>query len=377
MNKLNRTALYNLHRSLGAKSIPFAGYEMPVNYPLGIMKEHLYCRKSAGLFDVSHMGQLVISSNTKSMEFIATELEKLIPIDLLGLSVDRQRYGFLPNEKGGIIDDLMISNRGDHYFAVINASRKEIDFKYLKENVSRDIDVDLITTRALIAIQGPQSEKILSSQIGDLSSLKYLDVKNFLYEAETLWVSRSGYTGQDGFEISVPNSLSEVFCKNILEKDGIEPIGLGARDTLRLECGLCLYGQDLNETITPIEAGLKWAIQKVRRIGGEREGGFVGQEKILKQIEEHPNLKREAFFPDGRAPLRSGTKLFSDDSGKDEIGVITSGGYSPSLERPISMGYLDHNKFKVGNSIFGELRTKFIPIKLTQLPFVATSFKRN
>ena len=377
MTELKKTALYDLHRSLGAKSIPFAGYEMPVNYPLGIMKEHLYCRKSAGLFDVSHMGQLVISSNTKSMEFIATELEKLIPIDLLGLSVDRQRYGFLLNEKGGVIDDLMISNRGDHYFAVINASRKEIDFKYLKENVSIDIDVDLITTRALIAIQGPQSEKILSSQIGDLSSLKYLDVKNFLYEGETLWVSRSGYTGQDGFEISVPNSLCEVFCKNILEKDGIEPIGLGARDTLRLECGLCLYGQDLNETITPIEAGLKWAIQKVRRIGGEREGGFVGQERILKQIEEHPNLKREAFFPDGRAPLRSGTKLFSDDSGKDEIGVITSGGYSPSLERPISMGYLDHNKFKVGNSIFGELRTKFIPIKLTQLPFVATSFKRN
>ena len=299
MNKLNRTALYNLHRSLGAKSIPFAGYEMPVNYPLGIMKEHLYCRKSAGLFDVSHMGQLVISSNTKSMEFIASELEKLIPIDLLGLSVDRQRYGFLPNEKGGLIDDLMISNRGDHYFAVINASRKEIDFKYLKENVSRDIDVDLITTRALIAIQGPKSEKILSSQIGDLSALKYLDVKNFLYEGETLWVSRSGYTGQDGFEISVPNSLCEVFCKNILDQDGIEPIGLGARDTLRLECALCLYGQDLNETITPIEAGLKWAIQKVRLIGGEREGGFVGQEKILKQIEQLPNLKREAFFPMG------------------------------------------------------------------------------
>ena len=377
MTELKKTALYDLHRSLGAKAIPFAGYQMPVNYPLGIMKEHLYCRKSAGLFDVSHMGQLVISSDIRSMEFIATELEKLIPIDVLGLGEDRQRYGFLPNKEGGIIDDLMISNRGDHYFAVINASRKEIDFNYLKENISREIDIDLIQTRALIAVQGPLSEKILSTQIGDLSSLKYLDVKNFSYKGEILWVSRSGYTGQDGFEISLPNSLCEVFCKNILEQDGIEPIGLGARDTLRLECGLCLYGQDLNETITPIEAGLKWAIHKVRRIGGEREGGFVGQEKILKQIEEHPNLKREAFFPDGRAPLRSGTKLFSDDSGKEEIGVITSGGYSPSLERPISMGYLDHNKFKVGNPIFGELRTKFFPIKLTQLPFVATSFKRN
>ena len=377
MTELKKTALYDLHRSLGAKSIPFAGYEMPVSYPLGIMKEHLHCRKSAGLFDVSHMGQLVISSSTQSMQFIANELEKLLPIDMLGLGEDRQRYGFLPNKEGGIIDDLMVSNRGNHYFAVINASRKEIDFKYLKENISREIDVDLIKTRALIAIQGPQSEKILSNQIGELSSLKYLDVKNFSYRGETLWVSRSGYTGQDGFEISLPNSLCEVFCKNILEQDGIEPIGLGARDTLRLECGLCLYGQDLNETITPIEAGLKWAIQKVRRIGGEREGGFVGQEKILKQIEEQPYFKREAFFPDGRAPLRSGTKLFTDDSGKNEIGVITSGGYSPSLERPISMGYLDHNKFKIGDSIFGELRTKFLPIKLTKLPFVATSFKRN
>ena len=375
--EVQKTALYNYHKNLGAKFVAFAGYEMPVNYPLGIMKEHLYCRKSAGLFDVSHMGQLVISSNTQSMQFIATELEKLLPIDLLGLGKDRQRYGFLPNKEGGIIDDLMISNRGDHYFVVINASRKEIDFKYFKENISQEIDVDLIKTRALIAIQGPQSEKILSSQIGELSSLTYLDVKNFSYKGETLWVSRSGYTGQDGFEISLPNSLCEVFCKNILEQDGIEPIGLGARDTLRLECGLCLYGQDLNETITPIEAGLKWAIQKVRRTGGERGGGFVGQEKILKQIEEEPYLKREAFFPDGKAPLRSGTKLFSDDKGKNEIGMITSGGYSPSLERPISMGYLNYNKFDVDEPIFGEVRNKFFSVKLTKLPFVATSFKRN
>ena len=377
MNKLNRTALYDLHRSLGAKSIPFAGYEMPVNYPLGIMKEHLYCRKSAGLFDVSHMGQLVISSTTQSMQSIATELEKLLPIDILGLEEDRQRYGFLPNSQGGIIDDLMISNRGDHFFAVINASRKEIDFKYFKENISKEIDVELISTRSLIAIQGPKSEKILSSQIGELSSLNYLDVKNFTYNGEILWVSRSGYTGQDGFEISIPNSLCEVFCKSILEQKGIEPIGLGARDTLRLECGLCLYGQDLNETITPIEAGLKWAIQKVRRTGGAREGGFTGQEKILAQIDTPPSFKREAFFPDGKAPLRSGTKLFSDDSGKNEIGLITSGSYSPTLERPISMGYLNYTKFKVGDPIFGELRTKFFPIKRTKLPFVPTSFKRN
>ena len=377
MTELKKTALYDLHRSLGAKAIHFAGYEMPVNYPLGIMKEHLYCRESAGLFDVSHMGQLVISSNTQSMQFIASELEKLLPIDVLGLSEDRQRYGFLPNKEGGIIDDLMISNRGDHYFVVINASRKEIDFKYLRENISKEIDVDLIKTRALIAIQGPQSEKILSNLIGELSSLKYLDVKNFSYKGEILWVSRSGYTGQDGFEISLPNSLCEVFCKNILNQDGIEPIGLGARDTLRLECGLCLYGQDLNETITPIEAGLKWAIQKVRRAGGEREGGFVGQKKILKQIDEQPYFKREAFFPDGKAPLRSGTKLFSDDKGKNEIGMITSGGYSPSLERPISMGYLNHNKFNVDEPIFGEVRNKFFSVTLTKLPFVPTSFKRN
>ncbi len=376
MNNLHRTSLYSLHRELNAKTIPFAGYEMPVNYPLGILNEHVHCRKSAGLFDVSHMGQIKISSKSISMHELAGELEKLIPIDLISLSKDRQRYGFITNEKGGVIDDLMISNRGDHFFVVVNASRKEVDTNYFREKLISEVDILVETQRSLVALQGPLAERALSSIIQGIESMNFMDVRNMLFNNEEIYISRSGYTGQDGFEISLPNDVSESFCRSLLNIKEVEAIGLGARDTLRLECGLCLYGQDLDEEITPVEAGLSWAIQKVRRTNGERAGGFPGAEIILDQIDKHPNRKRIGLLPVGKAPIRHGTKLFKDETGSQEIGIVTSGGYSPTTEKPISMGYLEGSSIEEDKLVYGEVRDKLLPLKIIKLPFVNTSFKK-
>ena len=375
MVELKRTPLYYLHKELKAKIIPFAGYEMPVNYPLGILQEHIHCRKAVGLFDVSHMGQILISSKSISMTSLALELEKLIPVDLVDLKQDRQRYGFLTNNSGGIIDDLMISNRGDHFFVVVNAARQDIDVQYLKKNLQSDINVFVEKGRSLIAVQGPYAEEALSSTISGIQQMKFLDVKNFLFKDIEVWISRSGYTGQDGFEVSIPNDIAEDFCRTLLEIEKVEAIGLGARDTLRLECGLCLYGQDLDEGISPIEAGLTWAIQKVRRNQGIRAGGFPGASKILTQIDESPERRRVALLPVGRAPIRFGTKLFSDKNGTAEIGLVTSGGYSPTIEKPISMGYVNQSDPLKGQLVYGEVRNKLLPLEITNLPFVKTSFK--
>ncbi|MED5531794.1 MAG: glycine cleavage system aminomethyltransferase GcvT [Pseudomonadota bacterium] len=376
MNNLHRTSLYSLHRELNAKTIPFAGYEMPVNYPLGILNEHVHCRKSAGLFDVSHMGQIKISSKSISMHELAGELEKLIPIDLISLSKDRQRYGFLTNESGGVIDDLMISNRGDHFFVVVNASRKEVDTNYFREKLISEVDILVETQRSLVALQGPLAERALSSIIQGIESMNFMDVRNMLFNNEEIYISRSGYTGQDGFEISLSDNVAEIFCRNLLNIKEVEAIGLGARDTLRLECGLCLYGQDLDEEISPVEAGLSWAIQKVRRTNGERAGGFPGAEIILDQIDKHPNRKRIGLLPVGKAPIRHGTKLFKDETGSQEIGIVTSGGYSPTTEKPISMGYLEGSSIEEDKLVYGEVRDKLLPLKIIKLPFVNTSFKK-
>lgn len=376
MNNLHRTSLYSLHRELNAKTIPFAGYEMPVNYPLGILNEHVHCRKSAGLFDVSHMGQIKISSKSISMHELAGELEKLIPIDLISLSKDRQRYGFITNEKGGVIDDLMISNRGDHFFVVVNASRKEVDTNYFREKLISEVDILVETQRSLVALQGPLAERALSSIIQGIESMNFMDVRNILFNNEEIYISRSGYTGQDGFEISLPDYVAEIFCRSLLNIKEVEAIGLGARDTLRLECGLCLYGQDLDEEISPVEAGLSWAIQKVRRTNGERAGGFPGAEIILDQIDKHPNRKRIGLLPVGKAPIRHGTKLFKDETGSQEIGIVTSGGYSPTTEKPISMGYLEGSSIEEDKLVYGEVRDKLLPLKIIKLPFVNTSFKK-
>tara|TARA_B100000287_G_scaffold257713_1_gene242205 strand:+ start:399 stop:1367 length:969 start_codon:yes stop_codon:yes gene_type:complete len=322
------------------------------------------------------MGQIKISSKSISMHELAGELEKLIPIDLISLSKDRQRYGFITNEKGGVIDDLMISNRGDHFFVVVNASRKEVDTNYFREKLISEVDILVETQRSLVALQGPLAERALSSIIQGIESMNFMDVRNMLFNNEEIYISRSGYTGQDGFEISLPNDVSESFCRSLLNIKEVEAIGLGARDTLRLECGLCLYGQDLDEEITPVEAGLSWAIQKVRRTNGERAGGFPGAEIILDQIDKHPNRKRIGLLPVGKAPIRHGTKLFKDETGSQEIGIVTSGGYSPTTEKPISMGYLEGSSIEEDKLVYGEVRDKLLPLKIIKLPFVNTSFKK-
>ena len=334
---LKKTPLYELHRELGAKMTEFAGYEMPVQYSLGILGEHQHTRTKSGLFDVSHMGQVILRG--RSYQETALALERAIPMDALGLDVGRQRYGFLTTDNGGILDDLMFSNRGDHIFVVLNAACKDSDIVHLRTLLEPDISIEVIENRALIALQGPASEAVLSEFNSQIKAMNFMDVETLSIAGAECWVSRSGYTGEDGFEISIPASAAESVTKSILSKEEVELIGLGARDSLRLEAGLCLYGHDIDEATSPVEAALTWAIQKVRRTHGERAGGFMGSEIISQQIEKGTDKKRVGLLPQTRAPMREGIEIFATESSKKVIGKITSGGFSPSLGYPIAMGY--------------------------------------
>ena len=371
---LRKTPLYDLHRDLGAKLTEFAGYEMPVQYGLGILSEHQHTRAKAGLFDVSHMGQVILRG--RSYQETALALEKLLPMDVLGLEVGRQRYGFLTTNSGGILDDLMFSNRGDHIFIVLNAACKNSDIKHLKSLLEPEILVEEVLNRALIALQGPASETVLGELNPQVKNMKFMDVETLLVSGVECWISRSGYTGEDGFEISIPAADAEPVTRSILSNENVEFIGLGARDSLRLEAGLCLYGHDINQATTPVEASLTWAIQKVRRANGERAGGFIGSKIILKQLDEGTERKRVGFLPQTRAPMREGVEVFETESSEDTIGKITSGGYGPTVGHPVAMGYIDskytHNK----NNLFGELRGKRVPVKVSKIPFVPLNFKR-
>ena len=371
---LRKTPLYDLHRDLGAKLTEFAGYEMPVQYGLGILGEHQHTRAKAGLFDVSHMGQVILRG--RSYTETALALEKLLPTDVLGLEVGRQRYGLLTTNSGGILDDLMFSNRGDHIFIVLNAACKNSDIKHLKSLLEPEILVEEVLNRALIALQGPASETVLGELNPQVKNMKFMDVETLLVSGVECWISRSGYTGEDGFEISIPATDAEPVTRSILSNENVEFIGLGARDSLRLEAGLCLYGHDINQATTPVEASLTWAIQKVRRANGERAGGFIGSKIILKQLDEGTERKRVGFLPQTRAPMREGVEVFETERSKDTIGIITSGGYGPTVGHPVAMGYIDskyaHNK----NNLFGELRGKRVPVKVSKIPFVPLNFKR-
>ena len=371
---LRKTPLYDLHRDLGAKLTEFAGYEMPVQYGLGILGEHQHTRAKAGLFDVSHMGQVILRG--RSYTETALALEKLLPTDVLGLEVGRQRYGLLTTNSGGILDDLMFSNRGDHIFIVLNAACKNSDIKHLKSLLEPEILVEEVLNRALIALQGPASETVLGELNPQVKNMKFMDVETLLVSGVECWISRSGYTGEDGFEISIPAADAELVTRSILSNENVEFIGLGARDSLRLEAGLCLYGHDINQATTPVEASLTWAIQKVRRANGERAGGFIGSKIILKQLDEGTERKRVGFLPQTRAPMREGVEVFETERSKDTIGIITSGGYGPTVGHPVAMGYIDskyaHNK----NNLFGELRGKRVPVKVSKIPFVPLNFKR-
>ncbi|WP_108816347.1 glycine cleavage system aminomethyltransferase GcvT [Loktanella sp. Alg231-35] len=374
MTQLNETPLHALHVDLGAKMVPFAGYDMPVQYPLGVLKEHQHTRAKAGLFDVSHMGQVVVKGATYADA--AAGLETLIPIDILDLDEDRQRYGFFTNDDGGIEDDLMLANRGDHVFVVVNAACKGADIARMKAALEPDLTVTEITDRALLALQGPSAEAVLASLDERAAGMNFMDVATLNLNGTEAWVSRSGYTGEDGYEISVPADAAEALAKALLAHPDVEAIGLGARDSLRLEAGLCLYGHDIDTTTSPIEGALIWAISKVRRAGGAREGGFPGAAQIMGQIADGATRKRVGLLPQGRAPMREGVPLFASEDATDPIGAITSGGFGPTVGGPVAMGYVTKENAAIGTTVFGELRGKRQPLTLTKMPFTPANFKR-
>ena len=372
---LKQTPLHALHLSLGAKIVPFAGYDMPVQYPAGVMKEHLHTRAAAGLFDVSHMGQVLVRAKSGSVEDAALALEKLVPVDILGLREGRQRYGFFTADNGGILDDLMIANRGDHLLVVVNASCKDADLAHMQENLP-GCDVSLLDDRALLALQGPRAEGVLAELWADVAAMKFMDVREVPLLGVACIISRSGYSGEDGFEISVPASHAEALSKALLSHPDCEPIGLGARDSLRLEAGLCLYGNDIDTTTSPIEAALDWAIQKVRRPGGERAGGYPGAARIEDDLQSGPVRRRVGLKPEGKAPVRAHAGLFAEDSSASPIGEVTSGTFGPTAEGPVAMGYVPSAMAKAGTRVFAEVRGKYLPMTVTALPFITPTYKR-
>jgi len=373
--ELKRTPLHALHLSLGAKMVPFAGYDMPVQYPMGVLREHLHTRAHAGLFDVSHMGQVVLRPRT-DMAALEAGLEALMPVAVSGLGVGRQRYGLFTNDTGGVLDDLMFANRGDHILMVVNAACKEADIAHLQTHLADVAEVLPVTDRALLALQGPQAEAALARLAPETRAMRFMDVITTMTEFGALWVSRSGYTGEDGFEISVPEMHAEGFARALLEIESVAPIGLGARDSLRLEAGLCLYGHDMAPEITPVQAGLAWAIQKSRRSGGAREGGFPGAAQILAELAEGPARIRVGLRPDGRAPMREGTPLWDAPEQGTVLGAVTSGGFGPSVEAPIAMGYVPPACATPGTQVWGELRGKRLPVTVCELPFRPSTYKR-
>ncbi|MFN3259767.1 MAG: glycine cleavage system aminomethyltransferase GcvT [Pikeienuella sp.] len=375
MSALKRLRLHDLHERIGARFAPFAGYEMPVQYPAGVMKEHLHTRAAAGLFDVSHMGQVILRA-PGGYEEAAAAFEALNPAAALGLPEGRQRYGLLTNEAGGVIDDLMFANRGDHLFVIVNAACKEGDLAHMRARLPAAVQVEEIGGRALLALQGPAAEAALARLLPGAALMRFMDVAVMDWEGAELWLSRSGYTGEDGFEISVPEDRAEAFAEALLAMEEVLPIGLGARDSLRLEAGLCLYGHDIDLETSPVEAGLDWAIQKARRTGGARAGGFPGAARILAELEEGPARRRVGLRPEGRAPMREGTPLFAAAEGGEPVGAVTSGGFGPSLEGPMAMGYVPAALAAPGTPLWGEVRGKRLPATVSPLPFRPSTYKR-
>jgi len=376
MTTLKRTSLYDYHLANGAKMVPFAGYEMPVQYSLGVMKEHLHTRVAAGLFDVSHMGQILLYPKSGVISDAALAIEALVPVNILSLENGRQRYAMFTNDDGGILDDLMIANRGDHLYIVVNASCKGNDFQHLKNNLGNEFQVDMVEDRSLIALQGPLAEEVLSKLNPTVKELKFMDsVTANLLDTEC-WISRSGYTGEDGYEISIPNSAVEEVVQLLSQDINVEPIGLGARDSLRLEAGLCLYGHDIDTNTSPIEGNLNWAIQKARRTGGERAGGFPGAKRIQNELEVGPSKKRVGILPDGRAPMREGTVLYGSDNRNNPIGKVTSGAFGPSIQKSISMGYVLKEYTDLETIVYGDVRGKLLAARVTSIPFKKSNYKK-
>ena len=373
---LKHTPLHALHASRGGKMVPFAGYDMPVQYATGVLREHLHTRNRAGLFDVSHMGQIALRPKSGKVEDAALALERLVPQDIVGVAAGRQRYAQFTNAAGGLLDDLMVANFGSHLFVVVNAACKAEDEAHLRANLSDVCVIEPLSDRALIALQGPKASSVLERLCAEAPAMRFMDAGPHAVDGIDCFVSRSGYTGEDGFEISVPAEHAEALARTLLESSDVLPIGLGARDSLRLEAGLCLYGHDIDTTTTPVEGALEWSIQKSRRHGGARASGFPGADKILSQLEKGAPRRRVGLKPEGRAPVREGAPLFADAASSMQIGSVTSGGFGPSVNAPVAMGYLPTSHATPGGLVFAELRGQRLPLRVAAMPFVPNTYKR-
>ena len=363
---IKKTALNSLHKKYGAKFVPFAGYEMPIQYSGGIIEEHKITRDKSGIFDVSHMGQLFI----KGDNLLADDLEKIFPTDLKNAQINQSKYSFLMNEEAGIYDDLIITKVKSGFNIVLNAACKYSDFDLLKKLLANKYEMNLSDELSLIAIQGPESVKILEKIIKGVSGLKFMNGNSYNYLDENIYITRSGYTGEDGFEISITDKKVETFVQKLIN-EGSKLIGLGARDTLRLEAGLCLYGHDMDINKSPVEANLKWAISKNRIASG----GFIGFEKIKYQIEKGVSKVRVGIKPEGRIIAREKTIIFSKDN--KNIGEITSGTFGPSVQGPVAMGYIENSFSKIDTKVFLEVRGKKHPASISNLPFYKKSYVKG
>ncbi len=364
--EIKRTSLNRLHQEHKAKFVEFAGYEMPIQYSKGIVEEHKFTRSNSGIFDVSHMGQLFIYGD----DALTEDLEKIFPLDLKKLKLNSSKYSFLMNEDAGIYDDLIITKIEKGYLIILNAACKDNDFKILSNLLKDKYKMNLDEEKSLIAIQGPKSADILDSILSGVSQLNFMNGNWFEYKNQKVFITRSGYTGEDGFEASIPNEFAEEFTKKLIE-NGALLIGLGARDTLRLEAGLCLYGHELGIDKTPIEANLKWAISKERIVNG----GFIGSDKIINQIKEGTNQIRVGIKPEGRLIAREKTKVFNES--ELVIGEITSGTFGPSVSGPVAMGYVEKEFSKKDTKVFLEVRGKKHPANITGLPFYKKSYVKG
>ncbi len=364
------TPLHSLHLELGAKLVTFAGYEMPLQYSTGIIAEHLHTRTRAGLFDISHMGQIKLTGKNA-----AFGLETIVPTDVVGLQSLRQCYTVFTNQDGGILDDLIVMNLEGEYQLIVNAACKQADYKHLKDSISDYCNIEMLADQALLALQGPRAREVLTRVAPAIGELHFMNVMQADVAGLPCLVSCSGYTGEDGFEISIHSEQVEDLARLLLEQTDVLPIGLGARDSLRLETGLCLYGHELTTETTPIEAGLTWVISKSRRPEGERAGGYLGADRIVEQLARGTDRLRVGIVPEGKAPVREGTKLI-DDKGQ-LVGAVTSGSYSPTMRRPIAMGYIASSLAVPGMRIYARVRDRLMPLTIVKLPFVSPHFYRN
>ncbi len=367
---LLRTPLYDLHVSLGAKMVPFAGYEMPVQYPTGILKEHIHTRTQAGLFDVSHMGQVCLHGPDA-----AAALETLVPVDIIDLPQGMQRYAVFTNETGGVMDDLMVANFGDRLFVVVNAACKEQDFAHMQKHLAGRCRVEVLADRALLALQGPAAGAVMARLAPETAEMVFMNIATVSLAGAECYISRSGYTGEDGFEISVPADKADALARALLSQPEVAPIGLGARDSLRLEAGLCLYGHDLDQDTTPVESSLLWALSKPRRADGARPGGYPGADVILGQIAGGVSRKRVGLRPNARVPVREGAEIVDGEGRK--VGIVTSGGFGPTLEAPVAMGYVETAFAKLGTQLSAIVRGKPVPIEVASTPFVPQRYHRG